>query len=232
MDFFSNWHNAHNSGTTCSEYIQQFLRKEPASIDTLLNGSPDELTMAFHVISSTPIDHFFQELCSLPYDRPIRTDEILQYSSFADGVIRIPELLQFYPDGENFVNLGYQMVAASHEAANRKYGENHARLAEALSLATVSASKPRYAKISAWGLYLLQYSLEDKLDLFKKFLLREYYLQTIIASALCGQVSYFDIVSFLAESTALRRRSNTHHIIDFILVGSNLEGCLNNISWQ
>ena len=133
---------------------------------------------------------------------------------------------------ENFINLGYQIVAAANEAANRKYGENHARLAEALNLATISASKPRYAKLSPWGRYLLQYSLDEKLDIFKKFLLREHYLQEIITQAVCGTASYFEIVSFLSYSTALRRRSNTHHIVDFILTGTDLEYCLSNIDWQ
>ncbi|MBE6977869.1 MAG: hypothetical protein E7438_04420 [Ruminococcaceae bacterium] len=232
MDFFSKWHDAYINQADCSHFIRHFLCKSPESNDALLNGSFDELTAAFSVICNTPISCFIYELRSLQYDRPILTSEILQYSSFSDGVTRIPELLQFYPDGENFINLGYQMVAAPNEAANRKYGENHARLAEALGLATISASKPRYAKLSAWGQYLLQYSLEEKKDLFKKLLLREYYLQTIIVQALNGPVSYFDIVSFLSESTALRRRSNTHHIIDFILIGTNIEDCLNNINWQ
>jgi len=232
MDFFSEWHEAYVKKADCTNYIQQFLRKTPASVDALLNSSFDELDKAYQVIRSTPLSDFIQGISSLPYDHQITAPEILQYSSFRDGVVRIPELLQFYPNGENFINLGYQMVGAPNEAANRKYGENHARLAEALSLATISASKPRFAMISAWGRYLLRYSFEEKLDIYKKLLLREYYLQTLITKAMNGQVSYFSVVSFLSESTALRRRSNTHHILDFILQGTDTEHYLTNINWQ
>lgn len=231
MSFYSEWLSEYSS-RNCNSYILQFLKKEPQTTAVLLNGGNEDLESAFEVFNCVPLKSFLDALLALRLDREMKTSEVLQYSSFYDGVNRIPELLEFYPNGESFVNLGYQLVAASNEAANRKYGENHSRLAESLNLVTISESKPRYAKNTAWGRYLVQYSYEEKQELFKKFLLREYYLQVILQKAFQGPVSYYKTVSFLAESTATRRRSNTHHVLDLILDGTDWERYLENIEWN
>ncbi len=231
MSFYSEWLTDYDS-RSCNSYIIQFLKKEPQTTAALLNGSNEDLESAFSVLNRVPLKAFLDVILTLRLDRTMKTSEVLQYSSFYDGANRIPELLEFFPNGESFVNLGYQLVGASNEAANRKYGENHSRLAETLNLVSISESKPRYAKNTAWGRYLVQFSFEEKQELFKRFLLREYYLQVILQQAFQGPVSYFKTVSFLAESTATRRRSNTHHVLNFILAGTDWERYLENIEWN
>lgn len=232
MSFYREWKGEYENKKNCNSYIKQFLEKAPQTISELLSGTNEDLKCAYDIISEVPLKLFLNVLLTIRLDRDVKASEIPQYSSFSDGVCRIPELLEFYPDGESFVNLGYQMVNAPNEAANRKYGENHSRLAESLNLVTVTKSKPRYAKNTAWGSYLVQYTFEEKENLFKKLLLREYFLQSILQRAFQGPTSYFEIVSFLAESTATRRRSNTHHLLDYILKGTEWECYLDNIEWK
>ena len=232
MSFYRDWLDNFKQKKNCNNYILRFLKKEPVSTAILINGNGDDLYAAYKVLTTVPLKPFFDVLLTLRFDRAITKSEILQYSSFRDGANRISELLEFFPKGETFVNLGYQLVAAKNAAANRKYGENHARLAEVLNLVTISDYKPRCVKNTAWGSYLVQYTYEEKNEVYKKLLLREYYLQFFLIQAFKGSVSYFHVVSMLAESTATRRRSNTHHILEAILSGTEWECYLSNIVWN
>ena len=232
MSFYTEWLYEYNQNNNCYTYIVQFLNKSPSSVVPLHSGSYNELSAAYDVLNNTRLQTYFEALLTLRLNRSLKTEEIPQYSSFEDGVCRITELLEFYPEGESFVNLGYQMVNASNEAANRKYGENHSRLAEAMDLVVVSSTKPRYSRNTAWGHFLVPYTIEEKAPVLKKMLLREYFIQMIIQRAFQGPVSYFELTSFLALSTAIRRRSNTKHITEYILEGTSWECYLENIDWK
>lgn len=232
MSFYAEWLNSNINNDNCNGYVSQFLKKAPDTIERLHYGGNDELTAAFEVLSRTEIHAFLEILLTLQLDKALTASEIPQYSSFEDGVNRVPELLEFYPEGESFTDLGHQIICATNEAANRKYGENHSRLAESLDLVFVSESKPRNSKNTNWGHYLVQYRIEQKEPVLKKMLLREYFLQIIIQKAFHGNVSYFDLTSFLATSTAIRRRSNTKHLIEYILKDTDCECYLENINWK
>ncbi len=232
MSFYHDWLDNFKQKKNCNNYILRFLKMEPISTAILINGNGEDLRAAYEVLTMVPIKSFIDVLLNLRFDRAITKSEILQYSSFRDGANRIPELLEFFPDGGTFANLGYQLVSAKDEAANCKYGENHSKLAEALNLVTISDSRPRCVKNTAWGSYLVQYSFEEKKELYKKLLLRKYYLQYFLNQAFQGPVSYFSVVSMLAESTATRRRSNTRQILEAILLGTECECYLSNIMWN
>lgn len=232
MSFYEDWLKEFDQNNNCNSFIVQFLNKSPDSVAPLHSGTTEELSAAYEILSQTRLQTYLEVLLTLRLDRALKTEEIPQYSSFVDGVNRVPELLEFYPDGESFVKLGYQMINSASEAANRKYGENHSRLAESLDLVFVSANKPRHSKNTAWGHYLVQYTVEQKEPVFKKMLLREYFIQLIIQRAFKGEVSYFDLTSFLALSTAIRRRSNTKHITEYVLQGTDWECYLENIDWK
>lgn len=232
MSFYNAWLTDYYNEKNCTIYVQQFMEKAPDTVSVLLDGEERELHSAYKILKEVPIKIFFDVLLTLRLERPIVASDVLQYSSFYDAVCRVPELLEFYPRGTSFVNIGYQIVAATKEAANRKYGENHSRLAEALNLVTVSSSKPRYSRSTAWGHYLIQYTFEEKEDVYRKLLLREYFLQNVLQRAVQGATTYFQIVPFLAETTALRRRSNTHHLVDYLLRGTDWESYLDNIDWK
>lgn len=232
MSFYCDWLCEFKQKKNCTSYIMSFLKKEPVTTAILIHGNGADLHTAYEVLTTVPLKEFFDVLLTLRLDKAITKSEILQYSSFRDGANRIPELLEFFPDGATFVNLGYQLISARKEAANRKYGENHSRLAEALNLVTISDHKPRCVKNTAWGSYLVQYSYEEKKELYKKLLLREYYIQFFLSKAFQGPVSYFRAVSVLAESTATRRRSNTRHILETILSDTEWECYLSNIMWN
>lgn len=232
MNFYTEWLKEYNQNNNCNNYIVQFLNKSPNSVVPLHSGTVEELSAAYEVLNVTRLQTYLEVLLTLRLNRSLKTEEIPQYSSFEDGVSRITELLEFYPEGESFVKLGYQMVNAPNETANRKYGENHSRLAESMDLVVVSLEKPRYSKNTAWGHYLVQYTIEQKESVLKKMLLREYFIQLIIQKAFQGTVSYFELTSFLALSTAIRRRSNTKYIIEYILKGTDWECYLENIDWK
>lgn len=232
MDFFCVWEAMKRVGIEDSAAISAFLNSEKASTDTLNCGSPEELESAFSVLHSTPIERFFEIVQEYDFTGTLLPSEVLCFSNFENGAVRLLELLEFEPDGISYSDAGYQLMSAVSEGARVKYGETHAKLAAAMNLVIITEHKPAVVRATPWGMFLAKYALEEKQDVLKKLLLREKCVKVIISRALRGMTCYRDAVTGLAATTATRRRTNIKWLVEYIMNGTDREDALSRIDWE
>ncbi len=232
MGFYYEW--GQNMGTTKeSHYIYKFLRSDAESISPLLSGSMEEQEGIYKILTSTPIESFFECLMKMTSELPsLNSSQIPCFSNMEKGASRLNELLLFSKNGLTFEQIGYQLIKAKSNCAKIKYGENQAKLALMMSLVSFDKKRPIVVYPTAWGTYLTRFSFEEKKNVLKKLLLRNPCIQHILFLAFHGVVSYQKVVSFLSKTSIVRRRTSVKYLITFILNDTERKDILKNIEWK
>lgn len=227
VDFFERWgRNLENVS-----YIYHFLGEQEETIHIINDGFLSQEETVYSVLTHVELERFIDCICRLSPKSHFDKSDVPVFSDFQKAAIRVPELLEFAPDGLGFDALGYQLMRCCGEIAQKKYGENQAKLAELLGLVSISMTKPRIVKLTSWGSYLITMSWDLKAPALKRMVLRNAYIQYLIREACKGPVNYRDTVSCLADSTIVRCRTNVRRLTEFILKGSKRETLLNRIDW-
>lgn len=231
--FYSEWYEKRKHGLCDRNEIIAFIHSADETVSPLIKGDEEELSTVFAVLSLVPIEAFFDILKTDVISRALTPADVPCFSNFDMGAHRLNELLEFEPEGLSFSDAGYQLMNSVQDGARKKYGENHSKLATAMSLVEISYEH-RTALITptAWGRYLVNYDLTQKKDVLQKLLLRDLCVKSIVKEALHGPVSYRSIVSFLARSTAVRRRSNVKCLVEYVFNGTEYEHVLARIDWE
>ncbi len=228
LNFFGEWErNLENM-----KYFHAFLSEKEYVNRILRHGLLEEEKIAFRVLQQIPLEQFIDCICRLHPKHDFCKSDVPIFSDFEKSVIRVPELLEFAEHGLTFDELGYQLMGCAKEAAQKKYGENQGKIAELCGLAEIGVQKPRKVTLTSWGKYLVSISMETKMTVLRKMILRNAYLQCLISKAASGPVLYTDTVSCLAPSNQGRRRGNVRYLMEFILKGSKRESILRNIDWR
>ncbi len=228
MNFFEEWErNLENT-----KYIHAFLAEKDYTKEVLETGLACEVEQACSVLQKVSLERFIECICRFRPKKKFDKSEVPIFSNFEMGAVRTPELLAFTEAGMTFDALGYQLNHCQGLVAQKKYGENQGKLAALLGVASVTERKPRLVRATALGNYLNTVSAEEKSAIWKRMLLRNAYMQHIIASIAKGPLKYKDTVSCLAESNIIRRRGNVRALIELILKGSKKECLLQHIDWR
>ena len=133
MSFYGEWLAC---GNPLEEqlYIKNFLEGTQESSAPLFNGNEEDLDVAYAVIKQTPLTDFFEIIerdCQLP---TLNAACVPCFSSLEKGASRVNEILEFEPEGLTFDQLGYQLMNSKKQGAQKKYGENQAKLAMTMNL--------------------------------------------------------------------------------------------------
>lgn len=232
MFFYTEWKNEKQSNKPDNKFIADFITLEPRSLESLYTENEAELDAAYFILHKTALGAFLQEIKSLQKLPILKAQDVPCFSNLENGASRLNELLLFTPDGLTFSELGYQLINSTNDVAQKKYGENQSKLAAIMDLVILSNTRPIVVKPTAWGNYLARYSFDEKKDVLKKLLLRDKCIQKILCQAFHGIVSYRRIVSFLSDSTKIRRRTSIRCLLNFILKDSEYEIILSNIDWE
>jgi len=230
MSFYEEWIENKNTDAE-KRFIEYFLKLVPESTEVFHKGSDAELGTAISVINSVSIERYIAVIDSMDYDIQIEAAQVPQFSDFGDGIYRVPELLEFAPEGMTFEKLGYQLVKSSTEGAGIKYGENHSKLASTMELVEIT-KRPSNVMSTALGKYLIRFMPDEKKEVLRRLALRQYIAQKIIYDAGHGMISYREEVNRLSVATAVRRRNNVRVYLEFILKDTPCEKRLSNIDWQ
>ena len=230
MSFYIEWLENKNTDVE-RRYLEYFLRSNDKTIEVFRNGDEASLGIAISVINSVPIEKYVEVIDKLNCEDDVVSAQVPQFSDFNDGVYRIPELLEFSPNGMTFEKIGYQLVKSATEGAGIKYGENHAKLASTMELVTIR-KHPSNVRSTALGKYLIKFIPDEKNELLKRLLLRQYLVQKMIKGSANDVLSYRWVVSNLSMATAIRRRNNVRILLEFVLKDSSEEKRLSNIDWQ
>lgn len=153
---------------------------------------------------------------------------IVQFSNI-DYIDTIVDIVKTNPNG-NYELYGYYYNKDANEAAHRKYGENHYKMASYMGL--VTHTKP--FKLTLFGEEYSKLSEEMKKTIRPKLILRIPIIQKCIVDSLYGNSYPLNIMrTCLRDSTVDRRRSNirrsVREICDSFPEGKDL---LNRFIWE
>ena len=214
------------------DFVKAFLRKDSETLTFLsYEYCQEQFSDLLRLLQGIPTELFFDYIRSQRGALQYNTSEIPQFSDFKKGAIVVPRILEFYPEGVNYTELGEKLIGAKEDEANRKYGENHASLAALMSLATIIKNQRKLVYPTRLGHFLVDFHMDEKNKLLKAMLLRSSFIQAMIKIAITGCGSYGLLMNGLARSTANRRRQSVRHLVEFILKDTDMEDCYSNIDW-
>lgn len=164
----------------------------------------------------------------------INPSNIPQFSNFTDSIINVPKILE--DCGKEFLSydeMGYFLDGKDRKLlANKKYGENHAKLATLLDLAYIIF--PRNSariSLSEMGKVYNRLNPDKQNILLVRLALRIPIIQSILIDGLKNKISVDDYLFDLSYNTSIRRRTNVISILRFIELhsGNDLFSIFNNI---
>ena len=232
MSFYSTWAETRSLGLDDTAFMDSFLTSSEISIAPLLSGSHDDIEAVFSVLNNIPAMEFVKAIVKQDLTNDLQPSDVPCFSTFSNAIIRINELLEFAEDGLTYAELGYQIISMPNLMAQIKYGENHAKLAVAMSLVSTTAPhRPAKVYPTALGSYLVQIAYEDKACVLRRLLLRDHCIQLLISDAVKGFARYRSVVHCLSDSTAYRRRTSVKCAVEFALEEPDTQLLLNQIDW-
>lgn len=226
MNFYLEWERNLANIIANTSYTKRFLLKDEESLKIFNNATYEELVKVCKFLLKIPISNF---IYCINEDRNCDSSMIPQFSNFEHGIIDVAKVLKFNKKEMSFSELGKIIIKAKEDGACKKYGENHAKLACELSMVKIERKKSYMVSNTSFGNFSVNLSDEDRIELVKRLILRNEYIQKIIYLAKKGPVSYMNVASeTLSESTAVRRKSNIRKLIYLVVENDNL---IRNIMW-
>lgn len=230
MFFYDEWIAKKNTIDE-DEFILRFLASDDETTCVFHEGTQAELGIAISVITSVSMETLVKNIDQMELSSEVKSIDVPQFSSFGAATNRLPEILEFAPEGMSFAEIGYQLVKSPNDSAGTKYGENHAKLAEMLDLVEIS-NRPSKVTSTKLGKYLLGFKPEEKKELLKRLLVRQFLIKKLIHDAGEGRVRYISEVCSLSKSTAARRGRNVKMLLDYILAETEDEARIQRIDWD
>lgn len=230
MNFYELWEEFTKEGVNDISFIEAFLNKTKLSEDVFLFGDDDEMFQLCSFFSRYDINLLINNIDS-KYLSIIEPSLVVQFSNFSFAVDRLINVLYEKDDSMNFDEIGLELLGERASVAMKKYGENHAKLANIFSLVTLSATKPTVVSLTNFGRFCVMLDARYKYKLLRILALREPLIKNIIYRAKQGLCKYKIEVACLSNSTMIRRRSNVKSLLEMVLTNTNYEYLLNNIEW-
>ena len=216
MNFYEKWRECRIKREDEEYFFKSFLGKKQDSLELLYNGNEQEIANAIKLLLSISIDEFIKYMDYENLD--ILPEQVLQYSSFEHGVITLCKHLYFC-NPSTYNEIGEKLIHAQLPGANKKYGENHSKLAQELSF--VRLTREGSVKVYITNLGKTTIPMEDSDN---RLLLRNELIKKMI-SVLVKTDELIEYSCFtngvLSKSTSDRRKTNVKTAINYIL--SNCE---------
>ena len=179
----------------------------------------DEIVKKFvKVMLQTPIEDFAEIVKRISNREKVAPDNIPQFSDLAIAMYYVPEVLKNATSSLEYAEIGAKLLSnEKNDVANKKYGENHSKLAALLDLAVVSKeSSSAIVSLSILGKTFCELTNEEKDDLLSKLC----YRIPIIQNAICAddvENSLIEDMKCLAPATKTRRLSNVRALLEFAM---------------
>ena len=195
-------------------------------------GSVESL---FSVIERASLEDVYRAVTKLEETELVSASNVPQFSKL-DSAFRVPEVLSALHEAQTFEALGLYLDFAPNKkvSANKKYGENHAKLATLLDLAEITSTPIMRVSETCFGNLFCNLSDERKWSVAARLAFRIPVVQRILIDAAVGEVEIADYLKPFSESTKKRRVPNIRSL--FNLIGSqaagediNLKNALRNV---
>lgn len=162
------------------------------------------------------IVEYLQEHCLDDYS--VSSREVFQFSSFYDSTYRICEVLKDNSNaGVSYLTAGKLLLNDGKMRKNgalTKYGENHLKTSESLSL-TWNLSNVFFLTCIGFVYPDLPDSIKHKL--LSRLILRSKFIRYLICSLIKKEINLRQYLCMISDSTYLRRRSNIKTVIKVLL---------------
>ena len=156
MNFYEKWKECRIERKDEEYFFKSFLEKKQDSLELFYNGNEQDIANAIKLLLSISIDEFIKYM---DYENlNILPEQVLQYSSFEHGVITLCKHLYFC-NPSTYNELGEKLIHAQLTGANKKYGENHSKLAQELSF--VRLTREGSVKVYITNLGKMTIPMED-----------------------------------------------------------------------
>lgn len=184
-------------------------------------GSREAAEFLAGVIGDTPVRHILALLEDCANREAVTKENIPQYSSLPDALFGVAKVLRDADTSMGFEDIGHYLTRGDpsikqNETANKKYGENHAKLAALLDLVLIDKADSR-ARIglSEFGKYFCRLPAGEQEGLSYKLCLRIPIVQDYFLSERPLDAMEEDL-KILSKETQKRRRSNVANVIQWI----------------
>lgn len=191
----------------------------------------DKSNIIMEYLMKMSVDTLIAEIeCSNKTREEISPANVSQFSS-VDSVDYVVQIVEDAVEDIDFLYVGYMMNKSANEAAQRKYGENHLKLAIQMGLIS---EKPY--KVTTLGKKYLHLQEAVRKSIRPKLYLRIPVVQKILIESKMQRVDGTQILmEVLSETTAIRRRSNIKKLIEEIQEVASREmqrQIMDNIYWS
>jgi hypothetical protein len=242
------WEDAYLGVIPFDEVVERYFSKE---LDFQCLLYPEISCIKYD--KETLIDWFCDKLLGLTSSEVFdiirnnpKTEEVLpsnipQFSNLIDSYIGTPNILGLSGQAMSFSEIGTYLDNGwkKNEVAQRKYGENHSKLAALLDLVKITElGTTSIVTLSLFGTAYNKRNDSEKKKLATLLLFRVPIIQKILKDALLSEVDIEDELSCLAEKTKIRRKPNIVTLLQFLSEDlgdeeSDLKKALNNVKgWQ
>ena len=157
---------------------------------------------------------------------PISPSNIPQFSKFEDAYLHVLDILiKSRLDDLTYEKMGFYLERKQKtELANKKYGENHSKLAALLDLVVITKEHNKMTiKSSILGEAYHDICIKDKKRLIVILLLRIPIIQQIMINAIDNKTTIVEFLTSLSKETLKRRKPNIIELLRFIKNNSDLK---------
>ncbi len=169
------------------------------------------------VLLKTSVQEIIDIIKNIKDKESVSAENIPQFSDLATAMYLVPKVLNETNAPITYAEMGRAILSGEkNDIADKKYGENHGKLAALLDLATVSkdsVSATIYKSIL--GVIFCSLSSQEKDELLTRLCLRIPIIQNTICSN-DEELSLQHDMSILSATTRTRRMSNVKDLISFV----------------
>lgn len=171
----------------------------------------------FSLIRRSSLGQIYAQVLKFSETELISTANVPQFSSI-DSALRVPEVLCALDEAQTFDQLGVYLDYDSSKkvTANKKYGENHAKLATLLDLADIVSGAPLHVCATPFSERFRALSLDEQRSMTARLAFRIPIIQRILIDAAHGSVDASEYLKPFSESTKKRRLPNLRTL--FVLI--------------
>jgi hypothetical protein len=242
------WENAYTGLLVCDSVLGLYFQKE---MDLQCLSFPDIscVTYSKEVLAgwfcqqllNTPLAQIYEITKLYPLDEEVLPSNIPQFSNLEDVYLETPDMLTKSGKAMTYDELGTYLDNGQNknEIAQRKYGENHSKLAALLDLTVITSQKNAYrVSVSVFGEAFNKLDNASKKAITARLMFRIPIIQKMLIQATEVRVNVDDELSSLSEQTKKRRKPNILSIIRFLYEAtsdedSHFRSILNNIEgWE
>ncbi len=229
------WEDAYCSVIAPAEVLGLYFQKE---MDLQCLAYPEIACIHFSkevladwfcdLLLKTDLLTLFQIIKQYPSGEQVLPSNIPQFSDLGDAFYAVPDTLSRSGQAMTFDELGAYLDNGKdkNNVAQRKYGENHSKLATLLDLAVITAHNNAYqVALSVFGATFCKRTKDEQKALVARLLFRIPIVQNILLRALSEEVDISEALSSLSAQTLNRRRPNIVALVRFMYASIDNRDC-------